>query len=124
MIEEQKMLQVDQEELLKNVKLLFDEGYRLMQISCTKLETFQVDYTFDKNLVFQGLRLILPAEKPEMKSITGIYWCAFTYENEIHDLFGVQVKDMNIDFGGKYYRTEMKSAFTTISDQNVQKVRI
>ena len=29
-----------------------------------------------------------------------MYWNAFIYENEMHDLFGIQVRGMNIDFKG------------------------
>ncbi len=33
-------------------------------------------------------------------SITDLFLEAFVFENEIHDLFGVDIKDIAIDFGG------------------------
>ena len=42
---------------------------------------------------------------------------AFLYENEIHDLFGVVVKNINIDYGGTLYRTAIKTPFSV---QNVK----
>jgi ech hydrogenase subunit D len=34
------------------------------------------------------------------------------YENEIHDLFGLVVKDIAIDYGGSLYRTAIKTPFS------------
>jgi ech hydrogenase subunit D len=59
------------------------------------------------------LRLSLPGEMPHLPSISSIYLCAILYENEIHDLFGVQVAGMAIDFKGKFYKTAIKYPFAT-----------
>jgi ech hydrogenase subunit D len=40
-----------------------------------------------------------------------MYWNAFIYENEMHDLFGIQVRGMNIDFKGTLIRTAVKHPF-------------
>ena len=37
------------------------------------------------------------------------------FENEIHDLFGVNVRDIAIDFGGNFYVTAQPSPMTIIS---------
>jgi ech hydrogenase subunit D len=44
-------------------------------------------------------------------SISSIYWCAFLYENELHDLFNVQVDGMAVDFHGHLYETAVKFPF-------------
>ena len=54
--------------------------------------------------------MVLP-EDQEISSITSIFPCAFIYENEMHDLFGVQIKMINIDFEGKLYRTAIETPF-------------
>ena len=41
-----------------------------------------------------------------------IYPNAFLYENEIHDLFGVVIKNINIDYRGTLYRTAIKVPFS------------
>jgi ech hydrogenase subunit D len=41
-----------------------------------------------------------------------IYPNAFLYENEIHDLFGVAIKNINIDYRGTLYRTAIKVPFS------------
>lgn len=86
-------------------------GYRLVQISCTTIgDTFELNYSFDKDYRFENLRVTVPADT-EIPSITGMYWGAFAYENELHDLFGLKVRGMNIDFGGNFIRTAVKHPF-------------
>ena len=36
-------------------------------------------------------------------SITSIYPAAFVFENETHDLFGIEIDDISIDFEGNFY---------------------
>jgi ech hydrogenase subunit D len=115
MIEKQETVNINSnDELMKNVSAMMAEGYRLAVISCTKLDHFQIDYSFDRNYEFRNFRFTVPLEKPEMQSISGIYTNAFTYENEIHDLFGIVVHNLNINYGGKFYRINVKAPFSTI----------
>jgi ech hydrogenase subunit D len=44
-------------------------------------------------------------------SISSIYGCAYLYENEMHDLFGIKVEGMALDFHGTLYKTKVKFAF-------------
>ena len=44
-------------------------------------------------------------------SVTPSFWGAFVYETEIHDLYGITVTDMNIDFGGHFYTTKVPFPF-------------
>lgn len=55
--------------------------------------------------------------KPEthIPSVTGFYLVAFPFENEAHDLFGVQVDDIAIDFKGGFYKVAMDKPMTVIS---------
>jgi len=110
-IEKQETISITIGELLEKVVRLAGEGYRLVQIGCTRLNSFQVDYTFDKDYRFLNLRVLVPSDKAVIPSITGIYWCAFTYENEIHDLFGIEVKNLNIDYSGNFYRIAVEAPF-------------
>jgi ech hydrogenase subunit D len=47
----------------------------------------------------------------EVQSITCIYWNAFLYENEIHDLFGIPITNIAIDYRGTLYRTRIPTPF-------------
>ena len=41
-----------------------------------------------------------------------MYWGAFVYENEIHDLFGITVEGDQCRFKGRFHRTTVKHPFT------------
>jgi len=112
MIEEQKLLDVSVAELAGRVTAMKNDGFRLVQIGCTRIETqIEVNYSFDRQYEFVNLRVLVPAENAVLPSMSGIYLSAFLYENEIHDLFGINVKDMALDYKGNFYRTAQKAAF-------------
>ncbi|HYG35587.1 MAG TPA: NADH-quinone oxidoreductase subunit C [Clostridia bacterium] len=105
-----EMIQVD--ELLAKVQEMRRQNYRLVQIGATRLpEQVELTYSFDQESQLANLRLHLPAAEAKVPSISSIYWCAFLYENEIHDLFGVQVEGMAVDFKGNLYQTAVKFPF-------------
>jgi ech hydrogenase subunit D len=99
--------------IIGKVAELFAEGYRLVQIGCSTLPGgYELNYSFDKDYRFKNLRFTaLPGE--EVPSISVIYPNAFLYENEIHDLFGVPVKNIAIDYRGTLYRTAIPTPFST-----------
>jgi len=100
------------ETLPDKVKAMKAQGRRLVQISATRLaDTIELTYSFDLDSQLANLRLSLPADKPQLPSISSIYLCSVLYENEIHDLFGVQVDGMAIDFKGNFYKTAVKFPF-------------
>lgn len=90
--------------LVEKVQDLKADGYRLGQIHCTKVEEgFELTYSFDKEHVLLNLRLVIPEEE-EIMSVTGVYWSAFIYENEMQDLFGVKIKHMALNYGGNFFK--------------------
>ncbi|MDN7024606.1 NADH-quinone oxidoreductase subunit C [Methanoculleus sp. FWC-SCC1] len=109
---EQTIIEIPVTDLLERTRKLHGDGYRLVQIGCTGLaESYEINYSFDKEYRFQNLRItVAPGE--EVPSISGIYWGAFVYENEMHDLFGIPVTGMNIDFQGAMIRTGEKHPFS------------
>jgi len=112
MIEEQPTTVMEIGKLIGAVEELRNDGYRLVQIGCGKFgDIFEINYSFDMEGRFQNLRICIAAET-EVPSISGIYWGAFIYENEMHDLFGIRVKGMNIDFHGNLIRTSVSYPFS------------
>jgi ech hydrogenase subunit D len=112
MIEEQTIIAVTPETLVAETRKMCDQGFRLVQICVTRLgEELQLDYSFDLNRAFVNFRFLQPKIGARVPSVSGIYWCAFTYENEISDLFGVQVDGNVLDFKGTFYKTAMKHPF-------------
>ncbi len=111
MLEEQEMVSIDKKELVGVAAELMASGYRLVQICCTTLaDGYEMNYSFDRDYRFKNLRFTLkPGE--EVQSISCIYWNAFLYENEIHDLFGIPITNIAIDYKGTLYRTRIPTPF-------------
>lgn len=87
-------------------------GHRLVQVGCTKIgEIFEIIYVYDKDYNLLNYRITVRQDE-EIPSITGVYWGAIVYENEIHDLYGIHVKGINIDFKGTFYKTAVKHPFS------------
>ena len=119
MIKEQNLITINADELLSQLEKLKNSGHRLIQICCTKIaDTIEVNYSFDKNYSFTNLRVILPSEAPGIDSVSAVYLQALLYENEMHDLFGVEVKNMAIDYKGTFYRTSIKTPFNPPAEKN------
>ena len=112
MLEAQPIQNIELSELVSNVKTMFDNKYRLVQIGCTKLkEGYEINYVFDKEYAFQALRVTLPSDTVEVPSVSGVYLSAFLYENEIHDLYGITISDIAVDYKGTFYKTSVKTPF-------------
>ena len=110
--EEQKITSVEIPQLVPLAAARAAEGWRLVQICCTRLaDRLEVTYSFDRNHVFECLRVWLPKESPALPSISSAFTCSFTYENELHDLFGVAFSGLNVDYGGNFYRTAVRTPF-------------
>lgn len=112
MIEEQNITPVQPDELVEKVTAMKNDGYRLVQIGCAKIgETFETNYTFDKDYHFEDLKVTVPCADATLPSVSAVYWAAFLYENEIHDLFGINVQNIALDYKGTFYRTTVATPF-------------
>jgi len=112
MNQEQKLMNIEIKDLLSQIGDYYRSGHRLVQIGCTKLpECLEINYSLDKDYSFTNFKIKLEDLDLEVPSVSKIYWGAFLYENEIHDLFGVKFKDMAVDYQGNFYRTSVKKGF-------------
>lgn len=112
MNEPQEIVPVDKSDLVGLVAELFSEGYRLVQIGCTTLpEAYEFTYSFDREYHLKNLRFTVAPEE-EVPSISVIYPNAFLYENEIHDLFGLAITNISVDYKGLLYQTAIKTPFS------------
>ena len=109
---EQTLELITVDALLDKVRALRQQGRRLVQIGATRLpEQIELTYSFDLDGKLTNLRLHIPAAEARVPSISSIFWCAFLYENELHDLFNVQVDGLVVDFHGNLYQTAVKYPF-------------
>jgi ech hydrogenase subunit D len=114
-IEAQPTESIELGRLIGRVEQFRQEGYRLVQVNCTKIDSlFEINYSFDSNYQFRNIRITITPDT-EVPSISGIFWGAFVYENEMHDLYGIVVRGMNIDYKGNLIRTTVKYPFSTVT---------
>jgi ech hydrogenase subunit D len=109
--EESSLVVVDKNAIVEKAGTFFKDGYRLVAITCAAKDNFELTYSFDKDMKLSNIRVILPKNDPVVPSITKAYFAAFTYENELQDLFGIKVTDLALDFKGTFYKLSMKTPF-------------
>jgi ech hydrogenase subunit D len=108
----QEITDIKPAELKDRARAMLAEGRRLVQICCTKLpDRLELHYSFDRQFDFVSFRITLADASAPIASISDIFLNAFLYENEIHDLFGIQVTGIAVDYKGKFYRTDIKTPF-------------
>lgn len=94
------------DELIDICKERKDNGYRLAQL-CPKLErddSITLIYTFIKDAEMVNYKVSgIKKGVTEVPSVTELFIAAFVFENEAHDLFGVNIVGNLIDFQGKFY---------------------
>jgi ech hydrogenase subunit D len=126
MSETQVIEEIPVDALLARAQKMRMEGWRLVHAACTRLVADQeVNYCFDRDGQsldlpdsaslhgMHSLRVRIPMLEPELPSISAFYWPAFLYENEMHDLFGITVKGMAVDFQGHLYTTMVPTPYVT-----------
>lgn len=68
-------------------------------------------YAID-NLVVEGID-----QYQEIPSISSYYPAVFPFENEAHDLFGLSITDMQIDFKGFFYQVSTAEPMSVITPE-------
>lgn len=111
MIETQPLEPLDRAALPARVAALAKDGWRLVQICCSCRDAYEVTYSFDREGRFLNLRVGFPKEDPALPSITESYFGAFSYENEMQDLFGLRLDGLKLNFHGNFYRLAKKNPF-------------
>jgi ech hydrogenase subunit D len=103
--------QIPSVDLIPAVRERHEAGWRLVQISCARIDdTYELTYSFDKDLGMEHLRVIIGLDEP-IVSISCIYLAAFVYENEIADLYGINIQGIAIDYKGKFIKTSILHPF-------------
>ncbi len=94
------------------------DGWRYVQtLAVNKEDAVDIVYSFMKDGVLDNKVVRDVPRDAVIPSITDLFLEAFVFENEIHDLFGVKVSDIAIDFGGNFYQLSCKEPMTIISPE-------
>lgn len=120
------------DELLPHVQALKGAGARFVQMHaerCVDDGSYRLVYTFInvraaqeqiardgsyaiENLVVEGID-----RYQEIPSISSYYPAVFPFENEAHDLFGLAITDMQIDFKGFFYQVSTAEPMSVITPE-------
>lgn len=93
-----------------------ERGYRYVQMLAVNTDNgidLQYAYMLGSDLKMFTVEGVKKGTK--VPSITDIFLEAFVFENEAHDLFGVEIEGIAIDFGGKFYHVAQSEPMTVIS---------
>ena len=110
---EHMLVEITPDELLGNVMAMKSQKLRLSQICCAySNDKIELSYSFanDETNDYINLRIVTDKET-EICSITEFYPYAFLYENEMHELFGVNILMINLDYKQKLYRLHDEAPF-------------
>lgn len=120
------------DELLPHVQALKGAGARFVQMHAERNVddgTYRLVYTFInvraaqeqiaqdgsyaiENLVVEGID-----QHQEIPSISSYYPAVFPFENEAHDLFGLAITDMQVDFNGFFYQVSTAEPMSVITPE-------
>ena len=120
------------DKLLPHVQALKGVGARFVQMHAERNVddgTYRLLYTFInvraaqehiaqdgsyaiENLVVEGID-----QYQEIPSISSYYPAVFPFENEAHDLFGLAITDMQIDFKGFFYQVSTAEPMSVITPE-------
>ena len=107
-------------DFLTCVQSLKHQGIRFVQM-CGETTAAGVDllYTFYDETCDKAINLNIYGvdDSVEVPSIQGLYFAAFSYENETHDLFGVHFTNMKLDFGGNFFNVAEEAPMTIITPE-------
>lgn len=89
------------------------ENWRIIQICCADDgEHFWLYYTFGDKFGFNMVTYRIAIEKDtKVQSITTIYPYAYLYENEMKELFGVNIDHIAVDYNNRLYRIKAVAPF-------------
>ena len=107
-------------ELLTRVQTLKHQGFRFIQM-CAETTAAGIDllYTFYDETCDNAFNLCIYGidHDSEVPSIQGLYFAAFSYENETHDLYGVNFINMQLNFGGNFFNVACDEPMTIITPE-------
>lgn len=82
------------------------DGYRFVTMTCSDIgDAHDVIYHFDRHYALKHFRIRLP-RGTSLPSISSVFFAATLVENEIKDLFGIDVTGLAIDYQGRFMLSE------------------
>ena len=94
------------------------EGWRFIQTHAVKTdEAVDIYYSFMKDGKVENLKVEGVTKQDAVPSVTDLFLAAFVFENEARELFGVDMRDIAIDFSGAMYAPAESEPMTFMSPE-------
>lgn len=109
---------IDKSELLGIIMEKKNNLWRLCQICCSfpkneeGVNYYEITYSFANGYKLENFRLHAEADE-QVPSISRVYNSAVYYENEMHELWGLNVENIKVDLHDKLYRIDATTPFVT-----------
>ncbi|MBO5071127.1 MAG: NADH-quinone oxidoreductase subunit C [Roseburia sp.] len=102
---------IEMVELLPVIMEKKNDMWRLVQICCAFVDgNYEITYSFATGYEISNYRLVVAKDEP-VPSISRVYKSAILYENEMRELFGLDVEYIKVDYHDKLYRINEETPF-------------
>ncbi|MDR1082443.1 MAG: NADH-quinone oxidoreductase subunit C [Coriobacteriales bacterium] len=99
----QVFIDITYNELREQIEDYAARGWRFVNICGSTVDDgVELIYSFSDGLPLENLRFTIDNET-KVPSVSDCFPNAFFFENETHDLFGVNFSNISIDFDGEFY---------------------
>lgn len=113
----ERIVEIPLGELLPTAMGKREEGFRLAQVCCAFVDgQYELSYSFAREYDIIHYRIVVERDT-KVPSVTPIYKDAFLYENEMKELFGVNMEYIGVlgvigaDYKNKLYRIDEQTPF-------------
>jgi len=87
-----------------------DEGARFINLhAATVADGFVLTYTFTGNETVTDNYQVHVTADDVVPAISPLFLAAFVFENEVHDLFGINIEGIAVDFKGDFYQISIET---------------
>ncbi|MBQ6390526.1 MAG: NADH-quinone oxidoreductase subunit C [Eggerthellaceae bacterium] len=106
------------DELHHEAAVMKVDGWRFIQTHAVNTDNgIDLYYSFMKNGHIKNLKVAGVTKENPVPSITDLFLAAFVFENEARELFGVDMRDIAIDFSGALYAPAIDEPMTIITPE-------
>ncbi len=103
----ENLVEITSDQLLAEVQKCKYDGYRFVTTTSVDNgdDTIDIVYHFDIDYKMKNLKITVKKDE-EVPSISKVYFSALLVENEIKELFGVNITGILVDYGGHMLLSE------------------
>lgn len=116
---------IDVSQIRSTAQKMKADGKRCVQVCCSMTDDgIDMLYSYRNLNGFAGIQNYVVhglAKGDEVPSIQDVFPSLFPFENEAHDLFGINVTGMTYDFEGKFYNLAKDAPMTIVSPEQIKR---